>query len=307
MVEAHPVVTTRAGPASPRTSSPSATPPSSCTTAGWASSGHRANILSGGLFEFGAGIAVGAGNFGPIAFATEDFGTRVPAVAALPAGDPGGRRAATHRDEPRAQPSGELLRLRWRRRSPCARWSATRASSCRCGPAARSTAPGPRARSFTGQGCVPVVFEAITEDGARQRFPAAGAILVAAGGAVCEQRSAAAPTQDCGGPAAPAPTPDPDPAPTPGDDPAQVTLSKMRVVLAPGARNASKGQVTIVATLPRLAGFDPTGVPIDLAIGFPAGDWTRTLPAPVSRHALSRRPTRRAACTGRRTTAMAPG
>lgn len=43
---------------------------------GWmASSGHRANILSPFVTEFGAAIALGQTAFGKIAFATEDFGS----------------------------------------------------------------------------------------------------------------------------------------------------------------------------------------------------------------------------------------
>ena len=57
-------------------------------------------------------------------------------------------------------------------------------------------------RSFTGSGCVPVVFEAIRSDGTRQRFPKDDAILVGvgSGGAYCAERTTAVPTQDCGGP-----------------------------------------------------------------------------------------------------------
>ena len=57
---------------------------------GWMSSaGHRANILNSSFTEFGAGIALGQTNFGKLAFATEDFGSRglmsASAYPALPA------------------------------------------------------------------------------------------------------------------------------------------------------------------------------------------------------------------------------
>lgn len=249
---------------------------------GWmASSGHRANILAGGLYEFGAGIAVGESNFGPIAFGTEDFGTRaLPSLRSLPAIPAGVVLPRTGSASQR-----RLLMNFYDYDGPPLAVRALVGDACvdlglETGTAAHGTYAVQR--SFSGQGCTPVVFEAIDGAGVRHRFPSQGAILVAAGTAECAQRSDTAPAQDCGGPDAPAPTPPPAPSPTPGpsDDPTgETTLHKLRVVLAPGVRNASKGQVTIVATLPPLADFDPTGAALDLAIGFPGGDWIRALPA----------------------------
>jgi len=245
---------------------------------GWmASSGHRANILAGGLFEFGAGMAVGAGNFGPIAFATEDFGTRaLPSLRSLPALPAG---AVFPRTGQAAQ--RQLAVNFYDYDGPPLAVRALVGGSCvdldlRTGSAAHGTYSA--TRSFAGQGCVPLVFEAVKGNGTRHRFPKTGAILVATGGADCQQRSDVAPEQDCGGPDAPAPTPRPSPAPTPTDGPREAALRKLRVVLLPGARNASKGQVTIVATLPQIPGFDPSGAPIRLSVGFASGDWSRALP-----------------------------
>lgn len=241
------------------------------------SSGHRANILSGGLFEFGAGAAIGESNFGPIAFATEDFGTRaMPSLRALPAIP-----AGTVLPRSGVVANRRLLVNFYDYDGPPIAVRALVGAACvelalQTGTPAHGTYAA--TRSFTGQGCTPVVFEAIDGAGVRHRFPADGAILVAAGEADCAQRTASAPTQDCGGPAVPAPTPAP--SPVPPDGPAdEKTLRKLRIVLAHGVRNASKGQVTIVATLPTIASFDPRDLPIDLAIGFPSGDWTRRLPA----------------------------
>jgi len=241
------------------------------------SSGHRANILSGSLFEFGAGAAIGDGSFGPIAFATEDFGTRaMPSLRSLPAIPAGVVLPRTGTDAAR-----RLLANFYDYDGPPIAVRALVGASCvdlalQTGRPAHGTYTA--TRSFTGQGCTPVVFEAIDGSGARHRFPAEGAILVAAGGAECAQRTASTPTQDCGGPAEPVPTPAP--SPTAPDGPtADSTLRKLRIVLAPGVRNASKGQVTIVATLPTIPSFDPRDLPIELAIGFPSGDWTRRLPA----------------------------
>ena len=247
--------------------------------AGWmASSGHRANILSGGLFEFGAGAAVGEGNFGPIAFATEDFGTRaLPSLRSLPAIPAGVVLPRTGNAAQRRllmnfyDYDGAPLAVRALVGTSCVELA------LHTGTAGHGTYAA--TRSFSGQGCTPVVFEAIDGAGVRHRFPPQGAVLVAAGGADCAQRSTEAPAQDCGGPAEPEPTPAPSPAPPPDDEAEETALRKLRVVLAPGVRNASKGQVTIVATLPAIAGFDPTSAAIGLAIGFPAGDWTRSLPS----------------------------
>jgi uncharacterized protein YkwD len=249
---------------------------------GWmASSGHRANILAGGLYEFGAGIAIGDGNFGPIAFGTEDFGTRaLPSLRSLPAIPAGVVLPRTGSD-----PQRRLLVNYYDYDGPPLAVRALVGGACvdldlETGVPAHGTYAA--RRGFPGQGCTPVLFEAIDAAGVRHRFPAQGAILVAAGGAACAQRTDDVPTQDCGGPDAPAATPAPAPAPTPlpSDDPVdESTLRKLRVVLAPGVRDASKGQVSIVATLPPVADFDPSGAELDLAVGFPGGDWTRSLPA----------------------------
>lgn len=254
--------------------------------AGWmGSDGHRSNILGGGLVEFGAGIAEGPGPFGQIAFATEDFGTRyllslralpaIPAAAVLP---------RTGLDAPR-----RLLANFYDYDGPPLALRALVGSSC-VDLALETGAPEhgtyTATQSFPDKGCTPLVFEAIRGNGVRYRFPTDGAILVAAGGADCAQRSTQAPAQDCGGPnltpsprAQPTPTPTPNPEPTPGDGAKDSSLHKLHVTLRPGPKNASKGQVTIAAMLPPIAGFAPAGVPIRVSVEFSSGDWTRALPA----------------------------
>lgn len=242
---------------------------------GWmASSTHRANILSGALVDFGAGMAVGEGHFGPISFATQDFGTRaLPSLRSLPA-------IPAAAVLPRADGSGprELVANFYDYDGPPRSVHALVGGSCvplalRTGKPAHGTYAA--TRSFTGTGCVPVVFEAVQGDGTWRRFPASGAILIAVGGASCAPRSSETASQSCSADAAPQPTPTPPANPQPEDESA---LRDMRVMLAPGKANASKGQVTLVATLPTLGDFDPTVTPIRLAVRFPSGDWTRTLP-----------------------------
>ena len=249
--------------------------------AGWmASTGHRENILAGGLFEFGAGLAVGPGGFGQIAFGTEDFGVRgLPSLRSLPAVPAGAVFPRTGTNQQR-----RLAANFYDYDGPPQSVRALVGASCvelalETGAAAHGTYSA--TRSFQGQGCVPLVFEAVKGDGTRHRFPTQGAILVAAGGADCAQRSAEAPTQDCGGPVvAPSPIPSPVPTatPAPTDGPDGAALRKLRVVLMPGPKNASKGQVTIVATLPPMPDFNPSGLPIRLSVRFSPGDWTRELP-----------------------------
>jgi hypothetical protein len=247
---------------------------------GWmASPDHRANILSGGLVEFGAGIAIGPSGFGPIAFGTEDFGIRflislralpaIPAAAVLP---------RTGQDAPRGllanfyDYDGPPLSVRALVGADCVPLTLV------TGVPSHGTYSA--TRDFGGNACTPVVFEAVRGNGARYRFPASGAILVASGAATCAQRGTDAPTQDCGGPdVTPSPTATPDPTPTPQSDPTGTALRKLHVVLRPGPQNASKGQVAITAVLPSAIGFDPTGVTVGLHVGFPSGDWSRTLPA----------------------------
>jgi uncharacterized protein YkwD len=248
---------------------------------GWMNSaGHRANILSGSLVEFGAGLATGRNGFGEVDYGTEDFGTRglislrlmppIPAAAVFPRqGPPGQRRLAANfydydgaPQSVRALVGGSCVELELEYGKPA---NGTYAAS----------------RAFQGEGCVPLVFEAVRADGSRFRFPRGGAILIGVGDADCAQRSSTAPPQDCGGPdRAPAPTPSPtppaEPEPSPGSEAA---LPELRVVLRPGPPDASLGQVNVAATLPSIAGFDPTGVPIRMHIGFASGDWSRTLPA----------------------------
>ncbi|MEW6269229.1 MAG: CAP domain-containing protein [Thermodesulfobacteriota bacterium] len=241
------------------------------------SSGHRANILNSSFTEFGAGIAIGQTNFGKFAFATEDFGSR----GALPIGAqptlPGGAVTPAAGDtEPR-----ELIVSYYHYNGGAPR--AVRAlvgSSCvnlalQAGRAAYGTYGANR--SFSGSGCVPVVFEAIRSDGVRVRWPQNEAILVGvgAGGAYCAERTTAVPTQDCGGGGTPTPTPTPGPTPTPD----ATQLSGLKVVLKPGQRDASKGLVQIHATLPSIVGFDPSAGSVSLRLNIgQSGDWSESLP-----------------------------
>ena len=248
---------------------------------GWMSSaGHRANILNSSFTEFGAGIALGQTNFGMLAFATEDFGSRgMPSANAYPALPGGSIMPLLGGNEGRDlkvtyyhSGGGAPQAVRALVGSACVNLSLQK------GKAAYGTYAVNRA--FTGSGCVPVVFEAIRSDGVRHRFPKTDAILVGvgSGGALCAERTTAVPTQDCGGGGAlPTPTPSVQPTPTPTPNLSQ--LKKLRVVLKPGKANASKGFVQIQATLPRLLDFDPSAGPVSLQLSFgQSGDWSETLP-----------------------------
>jgi len=242
---------------------------------GWmTSTGHRANILSSYATEFGASIMLGQTNVGTWAFATEDFGSRSVTVPTLPAGGIApriGYGSARELVVNYYHPGGGAPRA----------VHALVGSSCvalsRMGGSATNGTYG-TSRSFTGNGCVPVVFEAVRSDGVRVRWPENTAILVGVGtgGLYCAETTTAVPTQNCSGGGDPAPTPTPNPAPTPNGS----GLSGVRVVMRPGRANASKGQVQVQGTLPAIAGFDPSGDPLTIRIRFGAsGDWSRTIPA----------------------------
>ena len=246
---------------------------------GWmGSSGHRANILNASFTEFGAASVLGQTNFGKLAFATEDFGSR-GAVSqtghpALPGGSispiQGGQEArAVH-----------VTYYHWGGGSPLA-VRALVGPSCvdltlEDGTAAYGTYGASRA--FTGSGCIPVVFEAIRSDGVLARFPKNDAILVGVGpaGLLCATRTTAVPTQDCGG-TTPTPTPTPGGLPTP--TPIGEQLSSLRLTLKPGEANASRGIVHFQAKLSAPADFDPTTTAFSVQVLFaPSGEWFRTLP-----------------------------
>jgi hypothetical protein len=247
---------------------------------GWMSSaGHRANILNSNVSDFGAGIALGQTNFGKLAFATEDFGSRgMMSASAYPALPGGSVQPLSGDDAQRdlavtfySASGGAPQAVRALVGNGCVNLS------LQAGKATYGTYGA--SRSFTGSGCVPVVFEAIKADGSRQRFPKNEALLVAvgAGGAYCAERTTAVPTQDCGGPNTnPTPTPTATPAPTPTPDPSK--LNKLKVVLKPGKSNKSEGIVQVSAKLPRIANFDPTSGPIEIDLSFGRnGDWSQTL------------------------------
>lgn len=221
---------------------------------------HRAKIL-GGYSEFGAGIALQQTNFGEWAYATEDFGERgaVPpsSIPTLPSGGVSPRIGF--------DPTRELLvnyyhpgggapeAVRALVGSTCVRLSRT------AGSAANGTYG--TERTFTGSGCIPVVFEAIRSDGVKLRWPTNKALLVGVGvaGLLCAETTTSVPSQDCGGgPVDPEPTPTPDGSPT--------ALSGVRAVLRPSRQNPSVGTVSVQATLPSLFGFDPTTAPVTVRI-----------------------------------------
>lgn len=251
---------------------------------GWMSStGHRANILGASFTDFGAGIALGQTAFGKLAFATEDFGSRgMISATAFPALPAGSILPLKGDGEPR-----ELEVTYY-----TANGTAPQAVRALVGPTCvnltlrkgkASYGTYGVTRSFTGSGCVPVVFEAIRADGTRHRFPKNDALLVGvgAGGAYCAERTTAVPTQDCGGGTGPVPTPEPTdepPVPTPTPTPNLSQLSKMKVSLKPGKANASKGIVQLNASLPRIAVLDPTTDPVTIRLSWSGGDWSETLP-----------------------------
>lgn len=247
---------------------------------GWmASSGHRANILGTQFTEFGAGVSyadLGDGSYEDQA--TEDFGSRgsIPpsSIPRLPAGGVFPRQAFA--SDPRqlivnyfAADGRAPLAVRALVGPACVSLPRTHGTA---GHGSYGTS-----RLFPNEGCTPVVFEAIDAGGTRHRWPANKAIVVGTGWASlnCTEFTTAVPTQDCGGPNVPGePSPTPTPGPTPGDS----ALSSLRVILQPGKKDASRGQVRIDATLPADPSFDPTSGPVSLEARVGSLDWSRTLP-----------------------------
>lgn len=249
-----------------------------------ASPGHRANILGASFSEFGAGIALAETNFGLWAYATEDFGNRGAITpASIPTMPSGGIAPRIGGSEAR-----ELIVNYYHHDggAPKAVRALVGTSCVNLGKTAGAAANGSYgvSRTFTGSGCVPVVFEAIRSDGVRLRWPEDKAILVGvgAGGYYCAETTTAVPTQDCGGggtpPPSPTPSPGPTPTPTPGAD--ATALKALRVVAKPGKANASAGVVQLQATLPALASFDPRSGPISVSVNLGrSADWQTTVPA----------------------------
>jgi uncharacterized protein YkwD len=252
-------------------------------TLGWLHSpGHRANIVSGSYNEFGAATAAGRDGFGALPLATEDFGRRaliaLNALPTLPAGCVLPRHGA-------ASEQRELLVNYYHYNGgPPRAVRAIAGSSCiamslNAGTATHGTYRA--ARAISGNGCVPLVFEAIRSDGTIARWPTSGALLVGVGGATCAERTANAPTTNCGG--IPAPTPTPAATPRPSDPPPaaarQVSIASARVTIKPGPANTSKGRVNVQATLGAPADFDPTAGDLRIALEFGSdGEWRKTLP-----------------------------
>ena len=247
---------------------------------GWMDSpDHRANILNKSFTEFGAGVALGQTNFGKLAFATEDFGSRgIPSASAYPALPGGSIMPLTGGTEARDlkvsyyhSGGGAPQAVRALVGTSCVNLS------LKSGKAAYGIYG--TSRSFTGSGCVPVVFEAIRSDGTRHRWPKDEAILVGvgSGGALCAERTTAVPTQDCGGGGNPTPTPTPGATPTPTPNGTQ--LKALKVVLKPSKQNSSTAFVQIQATLPKLTAFDPSANSVSIRLRFgESGDWSETVP-----------------------------
>jgi len=241
---------------------------------GWMSSAaHRANILSSFATEFGAAIVLGQTNIGVWGFATEDFGARSVTVPTLPAGGVApriGYGSARELVVNYYHPGGGAPRaVRALVGSSCVSLSRV------AGTATNGTYG--TSRTFTGNGCVPVVFEAVRSDGTRVRWPESAAILVGVGtgGLYCAETTTAVPTQNCDGGSDPAPTPTPTPPPA-----NESAIDALRVVMRPGKANASKGQVQVQGVLPAIAGFAPNGDPLTVRVRFGgSGDWSRTIPA----------------------------
>jgi len=225
---------------------------------------HRAKIL-GGYSEFGAGIALQETNFGEWAYATEDFGERGAVdLASIPTIPSGGVSPRIGFDATRElvvnyfhHGGGPPEAVRALVGSACVRLQRTAGSA--------SNGTYGAERTFTGSGCVPVVFEAIRSDGVKQRWPAGKALLVGVGaaGLYCAETTTSVPSQDCGG----GPV-DPDPTPTPGPTPDgnPTDLNGVRAVLRPSRQDPSVGTVNVQATLPSLFGFDPTTAPVTVRI-----------------------------------------
>jgi hypothetical protein len=249
---------------------------------GWMTSpGHRANIL-GAYAEFGAGFAYrDEGGGSASLLSTEDFGSSgssatiptLPAAAVVPL------RAFS-------QDVREVFVNYYDRAGAAPK--AVRAlvgSSCINLPRIAGSASNGTygtTRAFPTDGCVPVVFEAISADGTRHRWPDSDAILVGTGwvSASCADWTTAVPTQDCGGGGSlPTPTPTPTPAAQPTPTPDGTQLNALHVSLKPGQSDSSKGIVQFQAKLPVLTDFDPTATSISIQLRFgQSGDWSKTLP-----------------------------
>jgi hypothetical protein len=233
------------------------------------SSGHRGNIL-GSYVEFGAGFALSSSG---TPYVTEDFGSRgavsiptIPAAAVVP------RKAW-------AQDPRELLVNYFDSSGKAPRAvHALVGSSCIDLPRAYGTAAnGTYAtnRLFSNEGCVPVVFEAISADGTRHRWPTGKAIIVGTGWSSldCPDFTTAVPTQDCGGGGGPLPTP----APTPGTGGSQ--LDSVRAVLRAGATDVDKGTVQVQARLPDVPSLDPGSGPVTVRLTYgQSGEWQQIFP-----------------------------
>ncbi|KKU53050.1 MAG: hypothetical protein A3G60_02340 [Candidatus Ryanbacteria bacterium RIFCSPLOWO2_12_FULL_47_9c] len=172
--------------------------------AGWmGSSGHRANILRSSFTEMGSGMALGRDGFGPTTLTTVDYGSgRVGTFPTLPAGAVLPATAFTN--------GARAMLVNYYHQNGRAP-QAVRAivgSSCISLPKVTGKTDNYATyggmHTFTGNGCTPVVFEAIRSDGVKVRYPATGAILVASGSATCDERTTETPTTNCGTSLAPA-------------------------------------------------------------------------------------------------------
>jgi hypothetical protein len=232
---------------------------------------HRANILYNAYREIGVSTIINAG-------VREDFSIvqtvplpPIPAGTVLPRIGGGETREllVNYYDASGARPQGV--------------WASV-GSSCISLPLMRGKpGHGTYGTSLTvsGDGCIPLVFEAITADGSRERWPSDEAVLIGVGGSGtgCDERTADESAPVCGGSL---PTPTPSPAPTPTPSGPDSGLSKILVSLRPDkalkARSVG-GRIHVEATFDAPGNFDPSGTAVQLAMQYSDGSaWSDTLP-----------------------------
>jgi len=172
---------------------------------GWMDSNpHRSNILHGSMNEFGAGNAAAQTNFGVWTLATENLGQRgmfsqtaYPAIVAATV-------IPTNYGTPDYQKDLILNYYHYNGVAPRA-LAARVGNTCisnfaKTNAAASNWATYKVTRTFSGNSCIPVVFEAIRSDGKYYRYPATGSIQFGVGSATwtCPRVSNSIPSADCG-------------------------------------------------------------------------------------------------------------
>lgn len=174
------------------------------------SSGHKANIISGFFTEFGDAFSLGVDGFGPVHYATENFGTRgfrslntlptIPAAGVMP----------VHGGDPK-----DLVVNYFDVDSPPVAIRAIVGNKCINLPLIKGSAKNGMygvTQALHLSGCTKVVFEVVRDDGIHVRWPMGQAINVGEG---CSDWVVDPLTQTCGDDP-PLPTPSPIATPVSG-------------------------------------------------------------------------------------------